>query len=145
MRKYLIFGLVLIIIMGSLLLPKIMGEKEDLVKFKALDIEDVPEKIVEMLPQYIMEERALTCKYRDDIYVIVTRGEKKSVGYFVDIEKIVREEYSKDSFDIVVYAKYIDPNPNEVLPQEYDYPAIIVKTNLKAMPDQIHLDIEYLE
>ena len=145
MRKYLIFGLVLIIIMGSLLLPKILGEKEDLVKFKALDIEDVPEKIVEMLPQYVMEERALTCKYRDDIYVIVTRGEKKSVGYFVDIEKIVREEYTKDNFDIVVYAKYIDPNPNEVLPQEYDYPAIVVKTNLKSMPQQIHLDIEYLE
>ena len=144
-RKYLIFGLVLIIIMGSLLLPKILGEKEDLVKFKALDIEDVPEKIVEMLPQYVMEERALTCKYRDDIYVIVTRGEKKSVGYFVDIEKIVREEYTKDNFDIVVYAKYIDPNPNEVLPQEYDYPAIVVKTNLKSMPQQIHLDIEYLE
>ena len=70
MRKYLIFGLVLIIIMGSLLLPKILGEKEDLVKFKALDIEDVPEKIVEMLPQYVMEERALTCKYRDDMYVL---------------------------------------------------------------------------
>ncbi len=145
MKRYVIVGLVLIIIMGSLLLPKILGEREDLVKFKALDIEDVPDKIVEMLPQYVMEERALTCKYRDDIYVIVTRGEKKSVGYFVDIEKIVREEYTKEHFDIVVYAKYIDPNPNEVLPQEYDYPAIIVKTNLKEMPQQIHLDIEYLE
>lgn len=145
MKRYVIVGLVLIIIMGSLLLPKILGEREDLVKFKALDIEDVPDKIVEMLPQYVMEERALTCKYRDDIYVIVTRGEKKSVGYFVDIEKIVREEYTKEHFDIVVYAKYIDPNPNEVLPQEYDYPAIVVKTNLKEMPQQIHLDIEYLE
>lgn len=145
MRRYLIVGLALIIIMGSLLVPKILRGKEDLVKFKPLDIEDVPEKIVEMLPQYVMEERALTCKYRDDIYVIVTRGEKKSVGYFVDIEKIVKQKYSKDHFDIVVYAKYIDPNPNEVLPQEYDYPAIIVKTNLKTMPQQIHLDIEYLD
>ncbi|NLY47041.1 MAG: protease complex subunit PrcB family protein [Tissierella sp.] len=145
MRKYLIFGLVLVIIMGSLLVPKILGGKEDLVKFKALDIEEVPDKIVEMLPQYVMEERALTAKYRDDIYVIVTRGEKKSLGFFVDIEKIVREQYSKEHFDIVVYAKYIDPNPNEVLPQEYDYPAIVVKTNLKSMPEQIHLDIEYLD
>ncbi len=145
MRRYVIVGLVLVIIMGSLIVPKILGGGEDLVKFKALDIEDVPEKIVEMLPQYVMEERALTAKYRDDIYVIVTRGEKKSVGFFVDIEKIVRQEYSKDHFDIVVYAKYIDPNPNEVLPQEYDYPAIVVKTNLKEMPQQIHLDIEYLD
>lgn len=36
-----------------------------------------------MLPKYIMEERALTCKYRDDIYVIVTRGEKKVTGFFL--------------------------------------------------------------
>ena len=145
MRRYLIVGLVLLIIMASLIVPKILKGGEDLVKFKALDIEDVPEKIVEMLPQYLMEERALTAKYHDDIYVIVTRGEKKSVGYFVDIEKIVRQEYSDEHFDIVVHAKYIDPNPNEVLPQEYDYPAIVVKTNLKEMPQQIHLDIEYLE
>ncbi len=98
-----------------------------------------------MLPKYIMEERALTCKYRDDIYVIVTRGEKKSQGFFVDIEKIVKEKHSKDKYDIVVYAKFIDPDPNEVLPQEYDYPFIIVKTNLKAMPEQVHLDIEYVD
>lgn len=127
------------------MVAKLLGDGEDLVKFKPLEMEEVPDKIVEMLPQYVMEERALTCKYRDDVYVIVTRGEKKSLGFFVDIEKIVKEKISDDKFDLVVYAKYIDPNPNEVLPQEYDYPTIIVKTNLKEMPEQIHLDIEYLD
>ena len=145
MRKYVIVGLVLVLIMLSLLLPKILGKGEDLVKFKTLSEEEVPEKIMEMLPQYVMEERALACKYRDDIYVIVTRGEKKSLGYFVDIEKIVKEKNERGNFDIILYAQYIDPNPNEVLPQEYDYPTIIVKTNLKEMPDQIHLEIEYLD
>ena len=145
MNKYLIIGLVLVILLGSFLVAKLLGDGEDLVKFKPLEMEEVPDKIVEMLPQYVMEERALTCKYRDDVYVIVTRGEKKSLGFFVDIEKIVKEKISDDKFDLVVYAKYIDPNPNEVLPQEYDYPTIIVKTNLKEMPEQIHLDIEYLD
>jgi hypothetical protein len=145
MKKYLIIGLVLVILLGSFLVAKLLGDGEDLVKFKPLEMEEVPDKIVEMLPQYVMEERALTCKYRDDVYVIVTRGEKKSLGFFVDIEKIVKEKISDDKFDLVVYAKYIDPNPNEVLPQEYDYPTIIVKTNLKEMPEQIHLDIEYLD
>lgn len=92
-----------------------------------------------------MEERALTCKYKDEIYVIVTRGEKKSKGYFVEIESIVKEKYSKDKFDLVVYAKFLDPNPYEIVSQEYDYPYIIVKTNLKTMPEEVHLDIEYLE
>lgn len=145
MKKYLIFGLALIIIMGGLIAPKILKGTEGTVKFKEMEEGDIPEKIVEMLPKYIMEERALTCKYRDDIYVIVTRGEKKSQGFSVDIEKIIMEKYSKDKFDIVVHAKFIDPKPDEVLPQEYDYPYIVVKTNLKSMPEQIHLDIEYID
>lgn len=145
MKKYLIFGLALIIIMGGLIAPKILKGTEGTVKFKEMEEGDIPEKIVEMLPKYIMEERALTCKYRDDIYVIVTRGEKKSQGFSVDIEKIIMEKYSKDKFDIVVHAKFMDPKPDEVLPQEYDYPYIVVKTNLKSMPEQIHLDIEYID
>lgn len=145
MKRYLIFGLALLIIMGSLLVPKILSGKEKTIKYKALQMEEIPEKIKEMLPKYIMEERALTCKYRDEIYIIVTRGEKKSLGFFVDIEKIVKETYSKDKFDLIVFAKFIDPNPNEVLPQEYDYPCIVVKTKLKDLPENIHLDIEYLD
>lgn len=145
MKKYVIFGLVLIIIVGIFIVPRFIGDGENTVKFKQVDEEDVPEKIMEMLPKYVMEERALTCKYRDDIYVIVTRGEKKSKGFFVDIDKIVREEDEDDKFSLIVYSQFIDPNPQEVLPQEYDYPAIIVKTNLKDMPQEVHLEIEHVD
>lgn len=145
MKKYVIFGLVLIIIAGIFIVPRFIGDGENIVKFKQVDEEDVPEKIMEMLPKYVMEERALTCKYRDDIYVIVTRGEKKSKGFFVDIDKIVREEDEDDKFSLIVYSQFIDPNPQEVLPQEYDYPAIIVKTNLKDMPQEVHLEIEHVD
>lgn len=145
MKKYVIFGLVLIIIAGIFIVPRFIGDGENTVKFKQVDEEDVPEKIMEMLPKYVMEERALTCKYRDDIYVIVTRGEKKSKGFFVDIDKIVREEDEDDKFSLIVYSQFIDPNPQEVLPQEYDYPAIIVKTNLKDMPQEVHLEIEHVD
>lgn len=145
MKKYLIFGLALIIILGGLIAPKMIKGKSGTVSFKTLDVEDLPVEIREALPKYIMEERALTCKYKDDIYVIVTRGEKKSRGYFVDIDKIVKENYDSDKFDLVVYAKFIDPNPNEIVGQEYEYPVIVVKTNLKTMPQAVHLDIEYVD
>lgn len=145
MKKYLLIGLAIIIILGALIIPKIISSKEGKVTFKVVDEEDIPEKIAEILPKYIMEERALTCKYKDDIFVIVTRGEKKSKGYTVDIDKIVKEKYGKDDFDLVVYAKFTDPNPNEIVSPEYDYPYIIVKTNLKEMPQEIHLDIEYVD
>ncbi|HLR21123.1 MAG TPA: protease complex subunit PrcB family protein [Tissierellaceae bacterium] len=143
MKRYLIFALILIVIIGVLAAPKILGDKEQNVKFKELEEEEIPEKITEMLPKYIMEERALISKYRDDIYVIVTRGEKKSQGFDVDIEKIVKEKHSKDKFDIVVYANFTDPKVDEILPQEYDYPFVIVKTKLKSMPEEVHLEFEY--
>ncbi len=92
-----------------------------------------------------MEESALTCKFRDEIYVVVTRGEKSTKGYEVEIDKLVMEKYSKDIFDIVVYAKFKDPDINEIVEQEYDYPYVVVKTNLKTMPQEVHLDVEYVD
>ena len=145
MRKYLIFGAALIIILGALIVPKILKSNGGDVTYKTMSKEDLPAEVLEALPKYIMEERALTCKYEDEIYVIVTRGEKKSKGYFVDIDNIVKEPYADGKYDLVVYAKFIDPNPDEIVSQEYDYPVIVVKTNLKEMPQAVHLDIEYID
>ena len=145
MRKYLIFGIILIVILGGLIAPKLLKGKDGAVSFKAMEKEDLPTEIQEALPKYVMEERALTCKYKDEIYVIVTRGEKQSKGFFVDIDSITKESYGDNKYDLIVYAKFIDPNPNEIVSQEYDYPVIVVKTNLKTMPQAVHLDIEYID
>jgi len=145
LKKIHIIALAIILIIGILFIPKILGANKGQIKFKVVKTEDIPDKISEMLPKYLMEERALTCKYRDEIFVVVTRGEKSSKGYLVDIEQIVMEKYSKDQFDLVVYARFTDPAPNEIVEQEYDYPYIVVKTNLKSMPEQVHLDVEYGE
>ena len=144
MKRYLIFGLILIIALGALFLPKIFKGDSNEVDYKAVEVEDLPVEIQEALPKYIMEERALTCKFKDDIYVIVTRGEKNSKGYFVDIDSVLKEYYGEEKFDLIVNAKYADPNPNEIVTQEYDYPIVVVKTNLKEMPQAVHLEIEYL-
>lgn len=138
-------GIALIIILGGLIIPKILKGRDNSVSFKTMDVEDLPTEIREALPKYIMEERALTFKFKEEIYVVVTRGEKKSKGYFVDIDKIVKESYEKDKYDLVVYAKFIDPNPNEIVSQEYEYPIIVVKTKLKFLPQAVHLDIEYVD
>lgn len=143
MKRYIIFGLALVVIIGSLLVPKILSNNEGEIKYKLVEKEEVPEKIKDMLPTYIMEERALSCKYEGDVYIIVTRGEKKSKGYGVEIENIVKENVKKDTFDIKVYANFEDPKPDEVLPQEYSYPYTIVKTKLKDMPEKILLDVDY--
>ncbi|HEY8362989.1 MAG TPA: protease complex subunit PrcB family protein [Tissierellaceae bacterium] len=143
MKKYYIIAFVIIIIIGLLFIPKLLRGNSTEVKFKVVKEEDIPDKIKEVLPKYLMEERALTCKYKDEIYVIVTRGEKSTKGYEVEIDRIVMEKYGKDTFDITVYAIFKDPDINEIVEQEYDYPYIVVKTNLKTMPQEIHLDVEY--
>lgn len=143
MKKYQIMTLAIILLIGALFVPKMIKGSESQVKYKVVNEEDIPEQITEMLPKYLMEERALTCKYKDEIYVIVTRGEKNSKGYEVDIEGMTKEKYTKEVYDLVVYAKFMDPDPNEIVDQEYDYPFIVVKTNLKEMPEEVHLDIEY--
>lgn len=143
MKKYQIITLAIILIIGAFFAPRMLKKTDGQIKFKIVEEEDIPEQITEMLPKYLMEERALTCKYRDDIYVVVTRGEKNSKGYLVEIDQISKEKYTKDVYDIVVYAKFTDPDPNEIVDQEYDYPFTVVKTNLKNMPEEVHLDIEY--
>lgn len=144
LKRYIIFGVVLLVVVGSLFLPKILNNNNnDEIRYKQVLDDEIPEKIKEMLPTYIMEERALTCKYEDEIYIIVARGEKKSKGYNVEIEKIIKENIDKDKFDIRVFAEFEDPKIDEVLPQEYSYPYTVVKTKLKNMPEEIHLDIEY--
>lgn len=143
MKKHQIITLAIILIIGAIFIPRTLKGRDGEIKFKTILEEEIPEKISEMLPKYLLEERAITCKYGDDIYVIVTRGEKNSQGYFVEIDKITKEKYTKDVYDIVVYARFTDPDPNEIVDQEYDYPFIIVKTNLKNMPEEVHLDIEY--
>lgn len=143
MKKIQIITLAIILIIGAIFIPKTLKGKDGEVKFKVVEEEDIPDTILEMLPKYLLEERALTCKYNDDIYVVVTRGEKNSKGYFVEIDNVTKEKYTKEVYDLVVYAKFTDPDPNEIVDQEYDYPFIVVKTNLKDMPEEVHLDIEY--
>lgn len=143
MKRYIIFGLIFLVIIGSVLAPKILKQGDQEVKYKIVLKKDIPPKIKEMLPTYIMEERALSCKYEEDVYIVVTRGEKKSRGYGVEIEKIIEENHTGDKFDIRVFVKFKDPNPNEVLPQEYSYPYIIVRTKLKNIPERIYMETRY--
>lgn len=145
LKKIYIIALAIILVVLVLIIPKMLKGNDGKVKYKVVTEEEIPEKITEMLPKYLMEERALTCKYKDDIYVIVTRGEKNTKGFLVEISDIVKESYAKDVYDLIVYVNFIDPDTDEIVEQEYDYPYEVVKTNLKTMPEEVHLDVEYKE
>lgn len=112
-------------------------------KYKILDSSEIPEKIKEVLPKYLAEERALTLRLKDEIYVLVMRGEKNTGGYGVDLDKIVKRQINKDEFELIVYAKYTDPGEDDIVAQSFTYPFTIAKTNLKDMPESIKLEVIY--
>ncbi|MCF6465468.1 protease complex subunit PrcB family protein [Clostridium sp. Cult2] len=143
-KSFIAIGIIILILL-ILFAPKILSKGDKKVKYKTLESSEIPEKIREILPKYLTEERALTCRLNDEIYVLVTRGEKQTGGYSVNVDKIVIEQRAKDDFDLIVYAKFKDPDTNDIVAQGFSYPFTIVKTNLSKMPESIKLEVEYGE
>lgn len=145
MKRVWVLVIIAVVILGIIFIPRLFSnEGGNTVDFKVLSENEIPKKIKDVLPMYQTEERALACKVQKDIYVIVTRGEKKTAGYSVTIDKI--EKLKKDDkLYLIVYAVYKDPKPDEIVAQVITYPTVVVKTELKDMPDKIQLKTQYEE
>lgn len=112
------------------------------VSFDNINPENVPRQITEVLPNYRMKEKALVCRINDEIFVVVTRGEKNTAGYEVNINKITLNDADGEKV-MTVYAGYKDPKPGEVTAQILTYPFAVVKTDLKELPQKVVLEREY--
>lgn len=137
-----IMAMIIMIVFAGIYTVKYFMKDDAGVPFEVLSEESIPQKIQEILPRYKALERALACKIDDEIYVIVTRGEKPTGGFTVDIdriEKVTEEEKTK----LVVYAQFEDPQPGDVVTQVVTYPYVVAKTELKALPDKIELKVKY--
>ena len=113
------------------------------VDFSEVAKKDMPDDIVsDVIPEYRSLERALACAIDDDVYVVVTRGEKPTSGFSVSVKKLVLEE--KDGKEnLIVYALFEDPQKQAAISQILTYPVKVVKTDLKSLPDTIELRIQY--
>lgn len=142
-NKIWILAIIVLVILGIVFIPKILkneGDKE--VKFKILELSEAPQKIQDLVPKYLYEERALACKIDNEVYIIVTRGEKRTEGYSVSLNKLIKVK-NDGNFDLVAYAKYKDPKPDEMVGQRITYPVVVAKAELDKLPDKIKLEIEY--
>lgn len=120
---------------------KLMGDQK--VSFAKVPDTKIPVDIEEdVIPEYKTLERALACCVDDDIYVIVTRGEKPTSGYGVSIAKVTLEK-EDDKTNLIVYADFKDPEEETPISQIITYPMAIVKTDLKQLPDTIQMRIQY--
>ena len=120
-------------------------DRQGSVEFSVLSEKNIPREITsEVIPEYRSLERALACMVDDKVYVVVTRGEKPASGYKVDICKMKLEEKNGKQL-LVVYADFCDPNGNESISQVLSYPLKVAKTELKKLPDDIELRVQYRE
>ena len=145
MKRIWILGIVVVVILAIIFIPRIFkseGDKE--VKFRTLEANEVPQKVQDLIPKYLSEERALACKLDNDVYIIVTRGEKRTAGYSVTLDKLVKVK-NDNTFNLIAYAKYSDPKPDQMVAQVITYPMVIVKAELDNLPDKIKLEVEYKE
>lgn len=145
MRRIWVGIIIGIVILGIIIIPKYLSEGDKEVKIKVLKGDEVPQKLKNILPNYLSEERALSCRIEEDVFVVVTRGEKNMEGYTVSIDKIEKSKKEKEEFNIVVFAKFKDPKPDEIVAQKITYPFTIVKTNLDELPTNVKLEVEYEE
>lgn len=144
MKKVLIIILIAIIL-SLIFFPKFIKEGDGKVKFETLGKNEIPQKITDILPSYLANERALGCKIGDEVYIIVTRGEKKTEGYSVTIDRIEKDTNGKDEYGLTIYALFKDPKPDDIVAQKISYPFTIVKTNLDILPSTIELEVLYEE
>lgn len=112
------------------------------VNFESIEPENIPRQISEVLPNYRMKEKALVCRINDEIYVVVTRGEKSTAGYDVEIDKLTLANEEGEQV-LTVYAEYTDPKPGDVTAQILTYPFTVVKTDMAELPQKVVLEKEY--
>ncbi|WP_312832192.1 protease complex subunit PrcB family protein [Sedimentibacter saalensis] len=134
----LVLGVIFIII----IFLKFNAEKRINVEFDTINPENLPNQIASVLPNYRMKEKAILAKVDDEVYVIVTRGEKASVGYDVEIGQLILNDEGGEIV-LTVYAEYTDPKPGDVAAQILTYPFTVVKTDMKELPQKIVLEKEY--
>lgn len=123
--------------MSQGLLDPMTGGKN--IEFQQLDQEAIPTTIeTELIPEYRELERALGCIVEEKIYVVVTRGEKPTAGYDITIEKMKLENIEGKK-NLVVTARFIEPEAGQSVAQVISYPYKVAITELESLPDSIEL------
>ena len=135
-------GIIIIVLLAAFFAVN-MVKGDETVDFITLMDTEIPQDITsQVIPEYRSLERALACKVDDKIYVMVSRGEKPTSGFDVDIDRMVLEDRNGNT-NLIVYALFRDPEPGMALSQVLTYPLRIAETSLTELPAQIELRVQY--
>lgn len=134
--KGMIYGtfLIIFVLAGFIVLPKMFVEDIKPVDYVLVQRDSIPDKILDMMDDYIDQERALTIMIDDKVYVVVTRGQNNDYG--IDVNKIsIENREGKQVMKVEIIYKE----------KENAYPFVVLETNIKSLPDKVELDKEYID
>ena len=134
--KGMIYGIFLIVFVlaGFIVLPKMFIEDVKSIDYVLVQRDSIPDKILDVMDDYVDQERALTIMIDDKVDVIVTRGQNDDYG--IDVNKIsVQNKDGKQVMKVEVIYKE----------KENAYPFIVLETNMKSLPDKVELDKKYID
>jgi len=141
-KAFISIGIVIIVLLAAFFVVNLI-EGDETVEFRVLMDSEIPQEITsQVIPEYRNLERALACKVGDRVYVMVSRGEKPTSGFDVDIDRMVLEDRNGNR-NLVVFAIFRDPQPGVALSQVLTYPLRIAETSLTELPDQIELRVQF--
>ncbi|MGN1032914.1 MAG: hypothetical protein ACI4PU_05580 [Intestinibacter sp.] len=124
--------LIIFVLAGFIVLPKMFGEDIKAVDYVLVQRDSIPDKILDIMDDYIDQERALTMMIDDKVYVIVTRGQNNDYG--IDVDKIsIENREGKQVMKVEIIYKE----------KENAYPFVVLETNVKSLPDKVELNKEY--
>lgn len=132
--KSMIYGILLIlfILAGFIVLPKMFGQKIEPVDYVMVQRDAIPDKILNMMDDYVHKERAIALIIDEKVYVIVTRGENTDYGIEVNKINLQNKEDEKVMQVEILYKE-----------KEKSYPFVVVETNMKSLPDKIELNKKF--
>lgn len=143
MKKEIIAIIIAAVVLVGLIVAFGISTGQTNIKFEKVSPKEMPRELeAEILPEYRDLERALACRVGNQIYVLVTRGEKLTSGYEVEIESMALEK-KDDKSTLIVNAVFADPEQPENMAQITSYPVVAVKVDLTGLPDAVELRAEY--
>lgn len=89
--------------------------------YKHVRQEDAPIEVKKWLEENKVIEGDKTFTIKDMNYVVITRGEKKTGGYGIEIDCKENEKL------IEILVKFIDPNKDQIMIQVITHPLEIIK------------------
>lgn len=112
---------------STVVMAKTKGSDKGInIPFENLDPGQAPEEIAQWVDSNKNTEQCAVKKLDNNLYILVSRGEKKTAGYAVNITQVsgMRDQ---EALNLTIGMEMTDPDPDALVSQVIDYPFVLIR------------------